>query len=84
MATTITVIRHAGMLKYLNQRRRRPWTQRRRDEHLDTSQDEGILAQGLPSTRPPERPGYDLWIQRERGVWQYNCRRHRSCQGLAQ
>src|SRR5271168_4798668 len=76
----LLLIRHAGMLTYSNQRRRRPWTQRRPDEHLDKSQDEGILAQGLPPPRPPQRPGYDLWIQRKRGVWQYNCRHHRSCQ----
>ena len=80
----VFTLRHAGRLTYLNQRRRRPWTQRRPDEHLDRSQDEGILAQGLSPQRPPKRSGYDLWIQRERGVWQYNCRRHRSCQGLAQ
>src|SRR5277367_6112209 len=47
-------LRHAGRLTYSNQRRRRPWTQRRPDEHLDRSQDEGFLAQGLPPQRPPK------------------------------
>jgi hypothetical protein len=43
MASTIAVLRHAGRLIHLNQRRRCPWTQQRPDEHLDSLQDEGIL-----------------------------------------
>lgn len=47
----LPLVRYTSMLIRSNQRRSRLWTQRRPSEHLDRSQDEGILARGLPSAR---------------------------------